>query len=81
MKVNKIKYAVLIFALTFLLGCGRGDRQHLNTNPDDLGMPDSPLVSDSPLPGQPNGYAPAGSDQNVDTGAAAVDSVTKRTYQ
>jgi hypothetical protein len=68
-------------ATTLILGCGRGDRQHLNDNPNDLGMPDSPTVSDSPLPGQPNGYAPAGSGNTKDTATVGVDSTTRQAYQ
>jgi len=81
MKIAKIKYGVMILFTVLLLGCGRGDRQHLNDNPNDMGMPDSPTVSDSPLPGQPNGYAPAGSGQKTDTAGTRMDSVTKQGYQ
>lgn len=65
----------------FALRCGSGDRQHLNDNPNDLGMPDSATYSDSPMPGQPNGYEPAGSSNADSADASAVDSATMGSFQ
>lgn len=77
MKNNK--WVLLTFALlvSMMMSCGGGD----TGNPNDEGMPDSSTYSDSPMAGQPNGYAPAGSSNGDSTYKASVDSATKQDYQ
>ncbi|UAY55064.1 hypothetical protein [Arachidicoccus terrestris] len=72
---------IVIFTTFAAINCGSGDRRHLNDNPNDLGMPDSATYSDSPMPGQPNGYAPAGSEHKDSTNDVGIDSATKGSFQ
>lgn len=81
MKKNIGLWATAALLAIAIMSCGQGDRQHLNDNPGDLGMPDSSTYSDSPMPGQPNGYAPAGSNNGDSVKEAAVDSATRGSFQ
>ena len=80
MRTDIWKSVVGCLLLVICLGCGSGGRQHLNHHRDDVGMPDSPAYSDSPRPGQPDGYTPSGGRQ-ADSAQAAVDSATMERYQ
>ncbi|QEC73269.1 hypothetical protein FSB73_17915 [Arachidicoccus ginsenosidivorans] len=77
------KLFLTALVLFFALSCGSGKGpQHLNDNPNDMGMPDSATISDSPMPGQPSGYNPAGTSHPTDTAnGAVVDSTTKGKFQ
>lgn len=76
-----ILLGMIAMLMMIFVSCGGGDRQHLNDNPNDMGMPDSSTYSDSPMPGQPNGYAPAGSNSADSANDTSVDSVTKGAFQ
>ena len=81
MKNKKWILGIMILAMAAFTSCGSGDRKHLNDNPNDQGLPDSSTYSDSPMPGQPNGYAPAGSNNKDSSNEAAVDSSTMGAFQ
>jgi len=83
MKNTFLKLFMASGVLCFALSCGSGDgSQHLSDNPNDLGMPDSSTISDSPMPGQPSGYNPAGNSHPTDTtNGAVIDSATKGKFQ
>jgi|GEM_PF-2296101 len=82
-KNTNLKLLIVSMLLGFTISCGSGKGpQHLNDNPNDLGMPDSSTISDSPMPGQPSGYTPAGTNHPTDSSnGAAVDSTTKGKFQ
>lgn len=81
MKNKKWGLMIMLATMVAFASCGNGDTKHLNDNPNDMGMPDSSTYSDSPMPGQPNGYAPAGSNNKDSTDETAVDSSTMGAFQ
>ena len=79
---KNINWVAALF-LSLLISCGRPDGAHINDDPNDFVQPDSVVPSDSLIPGQPNGYAPAGTNDslNSNNGADNVDSATKGKFQ
>ena len=86
MQFTKIFFYAATLTISLFMSCGRPDGAHINEDPNDFVQPDTMVSSDSLIPGQPNGYAPASASDSVAGGhdqssGASVDSATMGRYQ